>query len=237
MSTRPAFTDFLLRHVLLIPGSLAMFAMLAQHGGLDQQISAWLFDPTTASFPARTSDLLEMFGHRLAKNAVSAIWLLLLGLAVHASLTVRLRDSRTSLWAGVLAMALGPSVVVMLKELNAYHCPWDLKPFGGYADFASGWFVAAADIGHCFPSGHAAGGFSLVALYFLGLQLELPRVQRLGLWLTLAAGSLFSLIRLAQGAHFLSHNLWSAAICWCAAALVFLPLLAGSASRLSLVSR
>jgi membrane-associated PAP2 superfamily phosphatase len=29
----------------------------------------------------------------------------------------------------------------------------------------------------------------------------------------------FSAIRMAQGAHFLSHNLWAAAICWFIAAL------------------
>jgi len=28
-------------------------------------------------------------------------------------------------------------------------------------------------------------------------------------------------VRIAQGAHFLSHNLWSAALCWGLAALVF----------------
>lgn len=27
-------------------------------------------------------------------------------------------------------------------------------------------------------------------------------------------GTLFSLVRMLQGAHFLSHNLWTAALCW-----------------------
>jgi membrane-associated PAP2 superfamily phosphatase len=38
-------------------------------------------------------------------------------------------------------------------------------------------------------------------------------------------GAAFSLLRLAQGAHFMSHNLWSAVIDLCMAALCFAPLL------------
>lgn len=49
----------------------------------------------------------------------------------------------------------------------------------------------------------------------------------MGLGPALVAGSLFSVVRMAQGAHFLSHNLWSAAIDWWVAALVFSPLLLG----------
>ena len=101
----------------------------------------------------------------------------------------------------------------------------DLKRFGGYADFASSWFVSAADVGCCFPSGHAAAGFSLIALAFAGLAMGNRKLRSAGLTAALFAGSAFSVVRIAQGAHFLSHNLWSAAIDWCAAALVFAPLL------------
>jgi len=34
-----------------------------------------------------------------------------------------------------------------------------------------------------------------------------------------------------QGAHFPSHVLWAAVVCWLAAALVYLPVLAGKAAR------
>src|SRR5262249_46315616 len=121
-------------------------------------------------------------------------------------------------------MATGPTVVVALKGLNSYHCPWDLREFGGAADFVTNWFVSAAEVGHCFPGGHAAAGFCLVALYFLACELERPRLARIALTGTLIAGVGFSVVRMAQGAHFLSHNLWAAAICWAMAALAFLPL-------------
>ena len=116
-----------------------------------------------------------------------------------------------------------------LMDISAFHCPWDLKSFGGFADYGSGWFVSPVQAGRCFPSGHAAGGFSLVALMFAGIAADHTRLRTIGLVAALCAGTAFSVVRIAQGAHFLSHNLWSAAIDWCAAALVFAPLLAHQA--------
>jgi membrane-associated PAP2 superfamily phosphatase len=37
---------------------------------------------------------------------------------------------------------------------------------------------------------------------------------------------LFGAIRIVQGAHFPSHVMWAAFVCWLAAALVFLPVIA-----------
>jgi len=221
----PRTAPFLLVHALLIPGALALAALATHSAGLDEQVSTLFFDPVMGTFPARSSSALEIIGHRFAKSAIVAIWLTLLGAALAAAFVPRLTAQRALLWTTIAAMALGPSIVVALKDVNAYHCPWDLKRFGGYADSASGWFVSAADVRHCFPSGHAAGGFSLIALAFAGIAMGDRKLQLAGFVVALVAGSAFSVVRVAQGAHFLSHNLWSAAIDWCAAALVFAPLL------------
>ncbi|RPI46046.1 MAG: phosphatase PAP2 family protein, partial [Betaproteobacteria bacterium] len=189
------------------------------------RISAAFFDPSARSFPARGWPLLEVLGHRIAKSAVVGLWLIIVTAAAASTLVPRLREHCASLWTTALAMALGPAIVVTLKDLNAYRCPWDLVQFGGVAEYGSGWFVSKINAGRCFPSGHAAGGFSLVALFFAGRALDHPRLQRAGLAAALGAGCVFSLVRVAQGAHFLSHNLWSAAIDWCTAALVFVPVM------------
>jgi membrane-associated PAP2 superfamily phosphatase len=216
---------FLLLHVLLIPGALALAAWAAGPSGLDRLVAAAFFDPGTGAFPARASTLLEIIGHRFAKSAVLLLWFTLLAAALTASFLQPLLDRyRAILWATAGAMALGPAIVVALKELNSHQCPWGLRSFGGYADYAAGWFVPAAEVGHCFPSGHGAAGFSLVALSFAGMASGNRRLARAGLATAIAAGVLFSAVRMAQGAHFLSHNLWSAAIDWMAAALVFAPL-------------
>jgi diacylglycerol kinase/membrane-associated PAP2 superfamily phosphatase len=202
---------------------IAVVAMLARSFGVDEHLETLFFDARLAGFPARQWPWLEAIGHRVAKSAVLGVWLLLVAAALAAMTVPRWRAYSGLLWTTVAAMGLGPLVVVVLKELNAYRCPWDLAQFGGVAQATSGWFVSRVNAGRCFPSGHAAGGFSLVALGFAGIALGHRGLRRAGLGAAVAVGVAFSLVRMAQGAHFLSHNLWSAAIDWCAAALVFAP--------------
>jgi len=219
------------RNGVAVPALFAIAAIVCKLSGFDDALAASVFDPASQQFLARESTLVELLGHRLAKSAVFACWLALLAAALASSWIPQLRAQRKLLWVTALAMASGPLLVVVLKPLNAIHCPWDLKQFGGIADPASGWFVAAADARRCFPSGHAAGGFSFVALSFAGAVAGRPRLQRAGLVLALSAGFAFSAVRILQGAHFASHNLWSAAIDWAAAALVFALFFAATSRR------
>lgn len=215
-------------HLLLIPGALASAALLSHASGLDHALTAFFYDAGSSRFPAHAWTALELFGHRFAKTAITMVWLTLLVSVVCTHIWPRWRPTwtaqRAPMWCAVVGMALGPLIVVALKSLNAYRCPWDLIEFGGGAAFSSGWFVAASEVGYCFPGGHAASGFSLVALYFLACESGSSRLQRGMLVLTLLVGTAFSVLRMAQGAHFLSHNLWAAAICWAVAALAFAPL-------------
>ncbi|ELN4741044.1 phosphatase PAP2 family protein [Escherichia coli] len=63
------------------------------------------------------------------------------------------------------------------------------------------------------PGGHAAAGFALFALFF-ALRDRRPNVAHVALIAATSLGTLFSLVRMAQGAHFFSHNLWTALLCW-----------------------
>ena len=224
MSSTPSSAVFFRTHLLLIPGALACAALLAQYSGLDRALTAAFYDAASTRFPAHSSATLELFGHRFAKTAVTLVWLGVLAAALSSRWLPRLEAHRRALWAAVTGMALGPLIVVAMKGLNAHHCPWDLREFGGAAEFSNAWFVAAADAGHCFPGGHAASGFSLIALFFLLREIGVTAWAKRMLWLAVWVGGTFSLIRMAQGAHFLSHNLWAAAICWWCAALLFVPL-------------
>jgi len=219
------FDRFLALHAFVVPACLALAALIARASGLDDRLAAAFFDPAAAGFPARQWALLEMLGHRVAKSAVWGLWLLLLASAAASLFVPRLRAHGALLWTSVAAMAVGPVLVVTLKGINSHRCPWDLARFGGYAQATSDWFVSRIEAGQCFPSGHAAAGFCLIAVYFAGVALGRPGLARAGLIVAIAAGCTFSAVRMAQGAHFLDHNLWSAAIAWGAAALTFAPLL------------
>ncbi len=116
-------------------------------------------------------------------------------------------------WLGVVVLCFVG--VPALKRISRTSCPWDLDLFGGNADYVPHWLLAVTDggPGHCFPSGHAVAAFAFLPLYFQWRPIHPRRAQAL-LGATLAAGALFGWAQLARGAHFPSHTLWSAWLCW-----------------------
>jgi membrane-associated PAP2 superfamily phosphatase len=104
-----------------------------------------------------------------------------------------------------------------------------MAEFGGVAQHLShwvGWFVADGGGGHCFPAGHAATGFAFVGGYF-ALRSHLPRLARRWLVGAIAVGLVLGLVQQLRGAHFMSHTLWTAWICWMVGWLAD-PLFAGA---------
>jgi membrane-associated PAP2 superfamily phosphatase len=109
---------------------------------------------------------------------------------------------------------LGALAVSLMKAASQTSCPWDLAGFGGLAHYASHWSVRPdGGAGHCFPAGHAASGFSFVGGYFAFQDCD-RRLACQWLATALAAGMVLGLAQQWRGAHFMSHTLWSAVVCW-----------------------
>lgn len=120
---------------------------------------------------------------------------------------------RLQLAAGSLAAAL---FVSTLKSASATSCPWDLREFGGLAQHLghwSGFWQADGGPGRCFPAGHASAGFGFLAGWFAWRPVDPARARR---WLAGAglSGLVLGLAQQWRGAHFMSHTLWSAWLCW-----------------------
>jgi membrane-associated PAP2 superfamily phosphatase len=102
-----------------------------------------------------------------------------------------------------------------MKQVSMTSCPWDLAEFGGHARYLSHWSWGLADggAGHCFPAGHAVAAFAFIGMYFLWRPHDRTRARA---WLVgvLRVGTLFGVGQLVRGAHYPSHTLWSAWICW-----------------------
>jgi membrane-associated PAP2 superfamily phosphatase len=218
MSARPALPH---ARPLLVAGVLAALAIASAASGLDEAIARAAFDPASGEFPGRHSAMLELLGHRVAKSAIWIVWFVLLGSSIASHRVAALGPYRRVLWTATAALALGPLLVSTLKLVTGPRCPWDLAEFGGQWPHAHALFVRTADAGRCFPSGHASGGYALFAAHFAGTALGVARLRVAGLWLGGLAGTAYGAVRIVQGAHFLSHNLWAAAVAWSAAALVF----------------
>lgn len=211
---------FIRNHVIVIPLMLMLLGQLSSITGLDVWLTDQLYDPAIQDFPLRAIGFLEVFGHRLAKSAVWIIWSALCILAIAAPYLRWPLKVRSTLIRTALGMGFGPLVVTLLKGFNDHHCPWALARYGGAAEMTMNWFVGRSEAGYCYPGGHAAAGFCLVALMFGAQRFGHTQWARIAFWLTIVVGVSFSALRIGQGAHFLSHNLVSASICWFLAAIV-----------------
>lgn len=147
------------------------------------------------------------------------------GLALGACVVwAALGDARTMArrlrvaWLGVMLACL--LAVPALKQWSRTSCPWSLSDFGGSVPYVPHWLLTVVDggPGHCFPSGHAVAAFAFLPLYFQWRDRR-PALARTLLAAVLACGVLFGWAQLARGAHFPSHTMWSAWLCWTLGAL------------------
>lgn len=122
-------------------------------------------------------------------------------------------------WRTVAAVSVCLMLVPALKQLSSSSCPWDLREFGGVAVYVSHWSWGVRDggPGRCFPSGHAVTAFAFLPVYF-AVRRDDAGLARVWLTAICVLGALFGVAQLVRGAHYPSHTLWSAWICWVLAA-------------------
>lgn len=113
------------------------------------------------------------------------------------------------------------ALISLIKHTSATSCPWSLAEFGGDAgQYVPHWVFGVTDggPGGCFPSGHASTAFAFLAAWFV-LRDAAPDAARRWLTLTVVAGMTLGAVQVARGAHYPSHPLWTAWICWVVCAL------------------
>ncbi|MBG6079176.1 membrane-associated PAP2 superfamily phosphatase [Rubrivivax gelatinosus] len=112
------------------------------------------------------------------------------------------------------------AVVPLVKDASATSCPWSLAEFGGNASYVSHWRWGVGDggPGRCFPSGHATSAAAFFTGWF-ALRRQHPRAARLWLAAVLMLTVLLGGAQVMRGAHYVSHVLWAAWLCWGVATL------------------
>lgn len=204
------------RHDILVTAAALLLLLAWDASALDLALSrAW---GTAAGFPWRE----HWFTARLLHDG--GRWL---GFAVLAALALNVirpwtpglsRGERLRWLLATLAILL---LVPLLKKSSLTSCPWDLAEFGGVARYVSHWSLGLADggAGHCFPSGHATSAVAFFTGWF-ALRDAHPRLARGWLVAVCLLGLMFGWAQMARGAHYASHTLWSAWLCWTLALLV-----------------
>jgi membrane-associated PAP2 superfamily phosphatase len=186
--------------------------------GLDPAIArAWYFDDGATrwigSGPGAwwARDLLHTGGRWLIRGIAAAAlfaWAL-------SFVSTRARPWRRRAGFIVLAIVVATALVGALKAVTNVDCPWDLAGFGGRNPYVPLFADRPDSLPHaaCFPGAHASSGFALMCFYFV-LRDPMPRLARVSLGIAIAIGLAFSIGQEARGAHFLSHDLASAALVW-----------------------
>jgi membrane-associated PAP2 superfamily phosphatase len=165
---------------------------------------AWML---RSSFVADT--LIHDGGHLLSL----ASWALVLSIWIASLAHARLAPWRRPLGYLLLATATAAVLVVWMKSWTDMDCPWDILGYGGTRPYHGLFAPRTGPRGACFPAAHASAGYCWMALYFFFMAMR-PRLRWFGLGVGLALGLLLGMTQQLRGAHFLSHDLWSVALCW-----------------------
>ncbi|MDD3801961.1 MAG: phosphatase PAP2 family protein [Desulfuromonas thiophila] len=212
--------------VLIRPWSLLFWPtvsfvtlMIVALSGLDQTLAEIFYDRQLGLWPYKHSWWAETLIHDGGRKIVIITAATSLILVLLSRLDRFWHSfSRPALYL-LLCIGLGTGLVATGKYILDRPCPWSLQQYGGtrqeisWRETLSCVGLTRAKSGHCFPAGHSAGAFSLSAGYFIFLKHNRKRAQQ-ALFLSLALGCLFSFGQIARGAHFLSHCLCSAWLCW-----------------------
>lgn len=206
----------------LVSIALIVLAVVFEYSGID----FWLIDPLWDAETGRwvladawwANALLHEGGRRFIQLLAIAAFLVWIGSFI---LPVLLRFRRGALYF-FLSIVLGAGSVNIGKKLTNVDCPWSLTTYGGDRPYVHVFADRPDSLprGRCFPGGHSSGALSLMSLYFIALGSGRKRP-----WLALIPGAALGLVyagvQWGRGAHFPSHDLWTAAICWAIAALLF----------------
>jgi membrane-associated PAP2 superfamily phosphatase len=192
--------------------AMALFALT----GLDRRLgAAAFFDESSGRWLGAETWWAEALIHKGGSLLVWTIGLAALAVVVGGGWSARLARLQRGAAYVALTISLCATTISALKLATNMDCPRDLAGLGGDRPYVALFEPRPPDLprGACFPGSHASTGFSLFALYFAFLGTR-PRLARRLLAAALALGALFSFGQEARGAHFLSHDLTSAAVDW-----------------------
>ncbi|MBU0525948.1 MAG: phosphatase PAP2 family protein [Gammaproteobacteria bacterium] len=217
---------------------------------IDIAFSNLLFDPVAQIFPLDKVHFFEKLTHKWARiipnwtaeialigAMLSFVWPLIntskhprlggfLERSKAASVLRFANEHRRDFLFVVFAFAICTGVIHFLKAHTSVYCPIETTLYGGklphvewYNNFQL--FREAGD-GRCWPGGHASGGFTMLALYFVARRYRW-RYSKALMYGALLLGFVYGTTRVLQGWHYMSHTFWAGIFVWLACLLTALP--------------
>lgn len=199
------------RFVIILAILAAVLFLVFGWGQIDLYVTNLFYDPLIRDFPLRRSKFTDLYLYQGAKKAATALAVILIVMAFYEIRKGKTGLTYRHLTVGVLGSILIPLSAQILKNLTGMECPWSLDLYGGsltHQPLALA-LTAPKGAGRCFPAGHSTGGFYLFAWALVWAGINRQKTIFFAV-LGIIAGLLMGLTRIAQGAHFVSHVLWSA---------------------------
>jgi membrane-associated PAP2 superfamily phosphatase len=208
---------------------------------LDVVLSDWMYNTTTHAFPLQHNKLFETITHKWARvipdwTGEAAIIGALLSFLwprfkaeKHARLISALEkiriapalrfltQHRRDLLFVVVAFSITTGAIHYFKSHTSIYCPVETTLYGG-TELKKEWFenfdlLHDAGKGRCWPGGHASGGFTMMALFFVARRYRWRHARKV-LAFSLILGAVYGTTRVFQGWHFMSHTPWAGIIVW-----------------------
>lgn len=181
---------------------------------LDQVLADYFYQLQGNSWRWKNTWLAETFLHKGGRTLSITCALLVLSGLIASYWNTHWAKLQKPLWYLLLALLGSSALVSTLKASLAISCPWEFIPYGGHLPYTNVLQQLGLRNGAgCFPAGHASAGYCWVALYFFGVYFQSP-LRWWGLGGALLGGIIFGFTQQLRGAHFISHDLWTLAICW-----------------------
>lgn len=197
--------------------SLTAFALLLifETSHLDILISNYFYSVESKTFQLRNHPFLTQVMHHGLKSFMYVLGVGSIVIGFFLLKTSRGLLQIRHLAVGSLGVIFIPALVALLKHLTNKHCPWSLDIYGGHVPYTGLFESHASNLGagQCFPAGHAAGGFMWFA-WSVALMSIYPRLAKILFYFAIVMGFALGIARMLQGAHFLSHVLWTAWFAW-----------------------
>lgn len=202
--------------------TLSLLFLLVYSSGLDQSVAAALYQLQGNHWLLKDHWFTETLLHQGVRQLNQVVVLLVL--CYWLTQTFRGKHSAKIRALGVLLLSLLLcfASIALLKRMIPMECPWDLQAFGGTQPFIGLFSTRPPTMtpNQCFPAGHASIGYGWLGIYFF-LRVMSPKQAATGLYCSICLGLLLGFGQQLRGAHFLSHDVATATICWAIAGLSF----------------
>jgi len=213
-------------HYLFIPLAILAIALWSINlFNLDFKFASFLYHLQGDQWVLKDYWLLEDVLHTGARKVLTAFAVILLMLWLFSGKYSIAYIERSALGYLILTAILSVITIALLKKITQIDCPWHIQSFGGDLLYFSTYQnrpVTYPSVS-CFPAGHASSGYAWLGAFFL-LKRYAPIYRYHGLALVLLLGVVLGATQQLRGAHFLSHDIWTLAICWFIAS-IFSPLI------------